>query len=86
MIVPVNKMGSEVSSFLFMPLLLGTACAVMIWGLISAKKHTECSDKHCEDKCKDVHWGSKVFQQDMWIGAFIIISAVLVQFLEGLQI
>ena len=80
-------MGSEISSFLFMPLMLGTACAVMIWGLINSKKSVDCgSSKHCEKECKDKYWGSKVFQQDMWIGAFIIIAAVLVQFMEGLQI
>ncbi len=86
-------MGSAISAILFQPILLGTAAAIMIFALMNQKKDASCK---CDDKnrptCADgsqapkIKWGSKVFRQDMWIGAFIIIAAIIIQFIEGFQI
>lgn len=72
-------MGSIISTVLFQPLLLGTAAAMMIIALMYQEKSATCGDKS-ED------WGKEIFKINMGIAAVIIIIAVIINFISGLEI
>lgn len=68
-------MGSEMSSLLFQPLLLGTAAALMIIGLVYQEKAT---DKQ--------NWGSEIFKIEVGVAIVIVIIAVLIGMIEAFDI
>ena len=72
-------MGSILSTVLFQPLLLGTAAAIIIIALIYQEKSAKCGDKS-ED------WGKEIFKINMGLAAVIIITAIIINFISGLEI
>jgi hypothetical protein len=72
-------MGSMLSTMIFQPLLLGTAMTLMIVALIYQKKSSKCGDN-------TDNWGSEVFKLDMGIAIVIIITAVIINFISGMEI
>lgn len=68
-------MGSEMSSILFEPLLLGTAASLMIIGLVYQKKSTGGQN-----------WGSDIFKIQIGVAIVIVIIAVLLGVIEAFDI
>jgi len=69
------KMGSEMSSILFQPLLLGTAAALMIIGLVYQDKTTDSNN-----------WGEQIFKIEMGVAIVVVIIAVLLGVIEAFDI
>jgi len=68
-------MGSEMSSILFQPLLLGTAAALMIIGLVYQDKTTDSNN-----------WGEQIFKIEMGVAIVVVIIAVLLGVIEAFDI
>jgi hypothetical protein len=72
-------MGSIVSTVLFQPLLLGAATALMIIALLYQDKKSRCGDKID-------NWGKEIFKLEMGVAIVIIIAAIFINFISGLEI
>jgi len=68
-----------ISTMIFQPLMLGTAAAMMIIALVYQEKFSKCGSK--TDK-----WGSEIFKIDMGIAIVVLITAIIVNFMSGLEI
>ena len=64
---------------LFQPLLLGTAAAMMIIALIYQDKSTKCGDTSDD-------WGKDIFKINMGVAIVVIITAIIINFISGLEI
>ena len=64
---------------LFQPLLLGTAAAMMIIALIYQDKSTTCGDTSAD-------WGKDIFKINMGVAIVVIITAIIINFISGLEI
>jgi len=63
------------SSILFQPLLLGTAAALMIIGLVYQDKTTDSNN-----------WGEQIFKIEMGVAIVVVIIAVLLGVIEAFDI
>jgi hypothetical protein len=84
-------MGSEISTILFQPLLLGTAVALMIVALIYQNR--TCSTLPIQNGQSPAPppntgdpWGSEIFKIDMGLATVIVLIAVILGFIMSFTI
>lgn len=73
------KMGAMLSTFIYQPILLGTAATLMIMALVYQQRSAKCG--------KDTdNYGSEIFKLDMGVSVVLIIAAVIIGFISALTV